>query len=108
MLVRRLANVAARSIKQGKGFTVSPIARKEKDDREMSEEEKYAAKHDYELLLKFAQQQNKKQEQQVEQVKKDVQKQIDQSTKKNTSEIDALKEEVQNLKNMLNEALKKK
>ncbi|KAG2382996.1 hypothetical protein C9374_004963 [Naegleria lovaniensis] len=105
-LIRRGASVL---FARGK-FYATPILRGQtaNQDKESSEEEKYAAKHDYELLMKWAAQQGKKMEVKTEEVKKEVREEIAKHNKQNVDEITQLKEQVAELKSMLSKALEKK
>nr|CAG4717401.1 unnamed protein product [Naegleria fowleri] len=104
-LIRRGASVL---FARGKFYTTPILRSTANQEKESSEEEKYAAKHDYELLLKWAAQQGKKMEVKTEEVKKEVKEEIAKQNKKNVDEISQLKEEVAELKAMLSKALEKK
>ncbi len=106
MSLINLTRRAAVIVQRGR-FCATPIVRGKKsvDEKETSEEEKYAAKHDYELLLKWANQQEKKMEIKTEE---EVKKQIQTHAKKSDNEITNLKNEVEELKSMFAKALESK
>ena len=108
MSLINLTRRAAVIVQRGR-FCATPIVRgKSVDEKETSEEEKYAAKHDYELLLKWADQQGKKLEIKTEEVKKQVKQELETHNKKNVDDISKLKNEVEELKSMLAKALETK
>ena len=91
-------------------FFATPVVRKTKgtEEKESSEEEKYAAKHDYELLMKWAEKQGEKMNTKTEEVKKEVKQQVEKAAKKSEDDITKLKGEVEELKQLLKKAMEKK